>query len=89
MQCPLLAIMKGQVKNMVRFIKITELDDLKEFMKLASKCMSDIGVHTEDDQIADAKSILGLMAIDYNKPIKIVTEDEKFLKKLDKWAVKE
>ena len=72
---------------MVRLIEITVLDDLKEFRKLASECVSDIGVHTEDGQIADAKSILGLMAINYNKPIKVVTEDEKFLKRLDKWAV--
>ena len=72
---------------MVRLIEITVLDELKEFMKLASGCASDIGVHTDDGQIADAKSILGLMAINYNKPIKVVTEDEKFLKKLDKWAV--
>lgn len=73
--------------RMVRLIEITVLDDLKQFMKLASESISDIGVHTEDGQIADAKSILGLMAINYNKPIKVVTEDEKFLKKLDKWAV--
>ena len=56
-------------------------------MRLATSCDSDVGVHTEDNQIVDAKSILGLMVVDYDKPIKIVTEDEKFLKKLDKWAV--
>ena len=72
---------------MVRMINITELNDLKEFMRLATSCDSDVGVHTEDNQIVDAKSILGLMVVDYDKPIKIVTEDEKFLKKLDKWAV--
>lgn len=72
---------------MVRVIKITELNDLKEFMQLASECIEDVGVHTQDNQIVDAKSILGLMVVDYDKPIKIVTEDKKFLKKLDKWAV--
>ena len=51
------------------------------------KCRSDVGVHTDQNQIADAKSILGLMALDYNEPVKVVTEDEAFLKKLDKWAV--
>ncbi len=27
------------------------------------------------------------MALDYDKSVKVVTEDEKFLKKLDRWAV--
>ncbi len=56
-------------------------------MNLATKSNYDIGVHTENNQIADAKSILGLMALDYDKSVKVVTEDEKFLKKLDRWAV--
>ena len=47
----------------------------------------DIGVHTVDNQIADGKSVLGLMAIDYKKPVKVVSEDEKFMKQLDRWAV--
>lgn len=72
---------------MVKVIKINTLNDLKEFMHIASECESDIGVHTEDNQIVDAKSILGLMVIDYDKPIKVVTENERILKKMDKWAV--
>ena len=71
---------------MTRYIELKKIEDLKEFMALASECPSDIGVHTSNNQIADAKSILGLMAIDYKKPILVVTEDEKFLGKLDKWA---
>lgn len=72
---------------MTRFIRLTEANELKEFMQLAWKSDYDIGVHTEDNQIADAKSILGLMAINYDQPIRVVTEDADFLKKLDKWAV--
>ena len=68
-------------------IKTTEANDLRDFMNLACKCRSDVGVHTDYNQIADAKSILGLMALDYDQPVKVVTEDEDFLKKLDKWAV--
>ena len=48
---------------MVRMIKITELNDLKEFMRLATSCDSDVGVHTEDNQIVDAKSILGFIVV--------------------------
>ena len=72
---------------MYRLIKLTEANDLRDFMNLACKCRSDVRGHTDQNQIADAKSILGLMALDYNEPVKVVTEDEAFLKKLDKWAV--
>ena len=72
---------------MYRLIKLTEANDLRDFMTLACKCRSDVGEPTDQNQLADAKSILGLMALDYNEPVKVVTEDEAFLKKLDKWAV--
>ena len=72
---------------MYRLIKLTEANDLRDFMNLACKCRSDVGAHTDYTPIADAKSILGLMALDYDQPVKVVTEDEDFLKKLDKWAV--
>lgn len=56
-------------------------------MYLAMQSSRDIGVHTTDGKIADAKSILGLMALDYNKPVKVVTEDSHFIKQIEKWAV--
>jgi len=83
----LIKVIYSRRKNMYRLIKLTEANDLRDFMNLACKCRSDVGVHTDQNQIADAKSILGLMALDYNEPVKVVTEDEAFLKKLDKWAV--
>lgn len=72
---------------MIRYIILTEINDLKDFMAMASKSEYDIGVHTGKNQIVDAKSILGLISIDYSKPLIVVTEDEKFLKKLDRWAI--
>ena len=74
---------------MTRMIRLTQANDLKQFMEMAMLCDADIGVHTESNQIADAKSILGLMALDYDNPIRVVTEDESFLRKLDPWAVDE
>ena len=74
---------------MTRQIRLTMANDLKEFMELATFSDYDIGVHTSDHQIADAKSILGLMALNYDDPLLVVTEDEAFLKKLNKWAVDE
>lgn len=74
---------------MYRIIRLQQANDLRDFMNLACHSAYDVGVHTEENQIADAKSILGLMALDYEKGVKVVTEDEEFLKKLDRWAVSE
>lgn len=70
---------------MIKEIWLTTAEDLREFMNLAWECPEDVGVHTQDDKIADAKSVLGLMALDYSKPVKVVTEDAHFMKRLDKW----
>lgn len=40
---------------MYRLIKLTEANDLRDFMNLACKCRSDVGVHTDYNQIADAE----------------------------------
>jgi len=74
---------------MIRYIKLTQANDLRDFMNLATHCKEDVGVHTYENQIADAKSILGLLALDYNEPVAVVTEDREFLKSLGKWAVDE
>ena len=71
---------------MVKEIVLHSAEDLRQFMYLAMQSVEDIGVHTVEGKIADAKSILGLMALDYNKPVRVVTEDPHFLKQIDRWA---
>lgn len=71
---------------MVNEIVLHSAEDLRQFMYLAMQSVEDIGVHTVEGKIADAKSILGLMALDYNKPVRVVTEDPHFLKQIDRWA---
>lgn len=73
--------------RMTRDIMLYTSNDLRDFMHLACSSPMDIGVHTEDNQIADGKSVLGLLAIDYKKPVKVVSKDAKFMKRLDRWAV--
>jgi len=68
-------------------IKLNSAEDLREFMNLAWECEDDIGVHAPDGKIADAKSILGLIALDYNDPVSVVTENKKFPSKIKKWIV--
>ena len=72
---------------MIRYIKLNTSNDLMDFMHMACASPMDIGVHTMDNQIADGKSVLGLMAIDYSNPVKVVSEDEEFMKQLDRFAV--
>ena len=71
---------------MVKEIMLHSAEDLRQFMYLAMQSVEDIGVHTVEGKIADAKSILGLMALDYNQPVRVVTEDPHFLKQIDRWA---
>lgn len=61
---------------MVKQIRIKSLSQVKEIVKAASCCNDEVGVHDEAGAIADAKSILGLMRLDYSKPVKVVSENE-------------
>lgn len=70
---------------MVKHIKLNTAEDLREFMNIAWKCPNDVGVHTIDNKIADAKSVLGLMSLDYTKPVRVVTEDTSFFRNIGKW----
>ncbi|MDO5424229.1 MAG: HPr family phosphocarrier protein [Eubacteriales bacterium] len=72
---------------MTCYIKIETVEDLQKFMNLAWNSPMDVGVHTKDNQIADGKSVLGLMAIDYERPVMVVTEDERLVKQLRPWMV--
>lgn len=72
---------------MILEILLETPNDLRDFMRITQASEFDVGVHTVDNQIADGKSVLGLMAIDYLKPVKVVSDDEKMLKKLKKWMV--
>lgn len=71
----------------IKEVMLNSAEDLRQFMYLAMQSPEDIGVHTTDGSIADAKSVLGLMALDYSKPVKVVTEDTMFVRQLGKWLV--
>ena len=69
----------------IKNVMLHSAEDLRQFMYQAMQSSEDIGVHTADGKIADAKSILGLMALDYTKPVKVVTEDSTFIKHISQW----
>lgn len=61
---------------MVKEIKVNNFSEVKEIVSAASACVDEIGVHDKNGSIADAKSILGLMSLDYSAPVKLVSENE-------------
>ncbi len=65
---------------MVKQLTVQNFGDVRRIVDAAAGCIDDIGVHDERGAIADAKSILGLMRLDYTHPVKLVSENERELK---------
>lgn len=74
---------------MIMKVNLSTAEDLRAFMNLAWDCPDDIGVHDPQGRIADAKSILGLISLDYSKPVTVVSENEEFFENLTKWKAKD
>ncbi len=67
---------------MVREIKLRGINDVKELNRIATSFPEDVGIHTQD-AIVDAKSLLGLLSLNYKKDsVYCVTEDERFYKRI-------
>lgn len=69
------ALMKGK-GDMVKQIKISSFNEVKTIVAAATSCLDQIGVHDQQGSIADAKSILGMMSLDYSSPVNIVCEND-------------
>ncbi len=67
---------------MIKEVKISNFNEVKNIMNAATTCGDDIGVHDARGAIADAKSILGLMSLDYTKPVKLVSENVRELERV-------
>ena len=61
---------------MVRQVKVSNFAEVQGIVSAAAKCYNEVGVHDMKGSIADAKSILGMMSLDYSHPVKIVCADE-------------
>lgn len=64
---------------MIKQIHVQNFSDVRRIVDAASGCVDEIGVHDMQGAIADAKSILGLMRLDYTHPVKLVSENEREL----------
>lgn len=60
------------------------IDELQTVQMLATKSPMDVGLHSEDGTIIiDAKSLIGMYALNFKKPINVVSEDEMFHKTIE------
>ncbi len=67
---------------MIQSVKIKSIKELQALSDRAAHSMADIGVHDEYGAIADAKSIMGLLHLDYSKPVRVVCESENELRRV-------
>lgn len=59
------------------------IEELQKVQYLATQCAEDVGLHSQDGSvIVDAKSFIGLFALDFSKPVMVVSEDLDFHKKI-------
>ena len=55
------------------------INEIQQIQRLASVCPEPVGIHSEDGSIIiDAKSYIGMYAIDFRRPVCIVTESKEF-----------
>ena len=68
---------------MVSKKKFNYINELQDIQRLAVECTCDVGLHSEDgSMIIDAKSYIGMYALDFTQPILVVSEDEDFHKQI-------
>ena len=71
---------------MVKEIKLNGVEDIKQLNRIATSYPCDVGIHSQDT-IVDAKSLLGLMTLDFSKPVLCVTEDAYFYNRIKQFLI--
>ncbi len=58
---------------------IRSISELQVIQNEAVSCNEDVGIHSLDSKIiVDAKSFIGLFALDFSQPVLVVSESESF-----------
>lgn len=75
---------------MITRVKINSIDDLQYLQRVAQKFGDDnIYLNSEDDKIQiDVKTFIGLFALDFRKPVKVVYENASVYRYLKRFEVK-
>ena len=86
MECSFLIFKKGDIMNEKK-IKLTDTNDVKEFVREAEKCDFDIDIFY-NRVIIDAKSFLGVLGMDLTQEltVKYGGKDMRFENVLNKYA---
>jgi hypothetical protein len=59
------------------------IDELQRIQLLATHCESDVAFHNLDSTTCiDAKSYIGMYALNFKEPILVICEDEEFHRKI-------
>ena len=66
---------KGLEVNMVKPIKIRNIEDIEKINAIVTRYNFDIWIHGKSG-MADAKSILGMFILKLNEPLTLVVPDE-------------
>lgn len=56
-------------------IEITSFKQVRRIVEAASHCEKEINIQDIKGSLADAKSILGLMNLDYSAPVELLGDD--------------
>lgn len=68
---------------MVTKKRFHNIEELQKIQALANRSRESVGLHSEDSSvIVDAKSFIGLFALDFTKPVLVVSEDMNFHKRI-------
>ncbi len=60
---------------MIERVRVNNISQINKIVHAASCQNSDVGIHDANGQIADAKSLLGLLRLDYSRPVEVVSEN--------------
>ncbi|MBP3634260.1 MAG: HPr family phosphocarrier protein [Oscillospiraceae bacterium] len=65
--------------------RIYNITELQKLQALATKCKDDVTLMSEDGSVSvDAKSFIGLFALDFTKPVLVVTENAEYHQAIDR-----
>ncbi len=63
--------------------RFNSIEELQRLQVLANRTREPVGLHNEDSTIiVDAKSFVGLFALDFTKPVLVVSEDMNFHRRI-------
>ncbi len=70
-------------------IRLTEINQVREFVELTSKCEFDVDL-VSDRYTVDAKSLLGIYSLNLSNPLQVViygTDTEEYEKELERFKI--